>query len=388
MPARVRRLFYELRTEGGGPGREAAAVGVGVFIGCLPFFGFHLLLCWFGGWLLRLNRLKMYLAANISNPLFATTLLFVELQLGAWLRRGAFHELTLETARTTGLSVFGIDTLIGSLLVGGGLGLALSGATYATLRGSAGDAAFLDLVREAADRYTLSSITAWEFARGKLRRDPLYRATVCDGLLPSGGTLVDIGCGQGLTLAILAETARRVRAGRWPTSWRNPPCFDRMIGVETRKHVADLARLALGADAEIIHGDARHVPPAECRAVLCFDVLHLMPVLDQESVIAAAAAALEPGGVMLVREADAAAGWRFAAVRVGNRLKALAFGAWRQREYFRTVDQWLACFASHGLHAEVRPMSDGTPFANVLFRVTRPDPEGRQGPEVPVLIRM
>jgi hypothetical protein len=75
-----------------------------------------------------------------------------------------------------------------------------------------------------------------------------------------------------------------------------------------------------------------------------------------------------------VREADASAGWRFATVRVGNRLKALAFGEWRQREHFRTTDEWLACFASHGLDAEVRPMSDGTPFANVLFRVLQTDP--------------
>jgi uncharacterized protein (DUF2062 family)/2-polyprenyl-3-methyl-5-hydroxy-6-metoxy-1,4-benzoquinol methylase len=374
MSARLRRLFYDLRTEGAGAGREAAAIGVGVFIGCLPFFGFHLLLCWVSGWLLRLNRLKMYLAANISNPLFATTLVFVELQLGAWLRRGAFHELTLETARTTELSVFGLDMLMGSLLVGGSLGLIISATTYATLRGSTTDAAFLDLVREASDRYTLTSITAWEFARGKLRRDPLYRAAVCGGLLPSGGTLVDIGCGQGLTLALLADASRRVRAGMWPRSWHDAPQYARMIGVESRKHVADLARRALGADAEIIHGDARTVAPAHCRVVLCFDVLHLMPGSDQEAVIAAAADALEPGGVMLVREADASAGWRFAAVRFANRLKALAFGAWRQREYFRTLDEWVACFESHGLYAEVRPMSDGTPFANVLFRLTRRSP--------------
>ena len=130
----------------------------------------------------------------------------------------------------------------------------------------------------------------------------------------------------------------------------------------------------MGGDAEIIHGDARTVTPARCRVVLCFDVLHLMPGSDQEAVIAAAADAPEPGGVMLVREADASAGWRFAAVRFGNRLKALAFGAWRQREYFRTMDEWLACFASHGLYVEVRPMSDGTPFANVLFRLSRRDP--------------
>ena len=80
MRATVRRLFYGLRSEGAGAGREATAVGLGVFIGCLPFYGFHLLLCWVTGWLFGLNRLKIYLAANISNPLIAPLLVFAELQ--------------------------------------------------------------------------------------------------------------------------------------------------------------------------------------------------------------------------------------------------------------------------------------------------------------------
>ena len=63
---RLRRIFYDLRTEASSPGRDAAALGVGVLIGCSPFYGFHLLLVRFLGWLLHLNRLKMYLAANIS----------------------------------------------------------------------------------------------------------------------------------------------------------------------------------------------------------------------------------------------------------------------------------------------------------------------------------
>jgi len=75
--------------------------------------------------------------------------------------------------------------------------------------------------------------------------------------------------------------------------------------------------------------------------------------------------------VMLVREADAAAGWRHEAVRFGNRLKAIATGSWRQRFFFRTADEWIACFASHGLAAEIRPMSAGT-FSNVLLRITKP----------------
>jgi uncharacterized protein (DUF2062 family)/2-polyprenyl-3-methyl-5-hydroxy-6-metoxy-1,4-benzoquinol methylase len=370
VQARIRRLFYGLRTEGVGPVREATAIGVGIFIGCLPVYGFHLLLVWTIGWLLRLNRLKMYLAANISNPLVAPTLVFAELQLGAWLRRGSWHALTVETATTTALSVFGLDVLAGSLVIGGTVGTVMALATYAMSRSPADDAAFASLVRETSDRYIMASVTAWEFARGKLRGDPIYRAAVCDGLLPSGGTIVDVGCGQGLMLALLADAIKRVRAGAWPRAWKAPPCFERAIGIELRRRTAAIARQALQSDAEIVEADIRTMVPAPCRVVLFFDVLHMMPTADQEAVIAAAVSMLEPGGVMLVREADAAGGWRHACVRLGNRLKALAFGAWRQRFFFRTADEWIACFGRHGVAVEVRPMTSGA-FSNVLLRITK-----------------
>jgi SAM-dependent methyltransferase len=215
-----------------------------------------------------------------------------------------------------------------------------------------------------------ASILTWEFSRGKLRGDPLYRSTVCGGLLPSGGTLVDIGCGNGLTLAILAEAQTRFKEGRWPATWNPPPQFDCLIGIEVRARPVGVAREALGSDATIIHGDARTTNVGPCRVVLLFDVLHMLGPSEQEALLAAVSASLEPGGVALIREADASGGWRFAAVRFGNRVKALAFGHWRQPFDFRTTDEWLACFASHGLAGQVRPMSAGTPFANVLFRVT------------------
>jgi len=41
---RLRELLYRLRTEADTPGRQAGAVGLGVFIGCSPFYGFHLAL--------------------------------------------------------------------------------------------------------------------------------------------------------------------------------------------------------------------------------------------------------------------------------------------------------------------------------------------------------
>jgi SAM-dependent methyltransferase len=144
-----------------------------------------------------------------------------------------------------------------------------------------------------------------------------------------------------------------------------------MIGIETRPRVAAIARAALGGEAEILTADAREAGLARADVVLLFDVLHLMGSADQDALLSSVATSLEPGGVIVIREADAAAGWRFAAVRVGNRLKALAIGRWRQEFHFRSASEWLACFARLGLRAEVRPMGSGTPFGNVLFRVTR-----------------
>jgi uncharacterized protein (DUF2062 family)/2-polyprenyl-3-methyl-5-hydroxy-6-metoxy-1,4-benzoquinol methylase len=349
----LRRTFYDLRTEGQGRAREACAIGVGLFIGCSPFYGFHLLLCWVVGWLFRLNRMKVYLAANISNPIVAPFILFAELQTGAWIRTGGLLPLTLETVRTTTPWQFGIDLLVGSVVFGGVLGAMGGVATYLALGGAARDPVFDTLARAAADRYVTTSITAWEFARGKLRGDPVYREVLLGGWLPSGGTLLDIGCGQGLMLALLAEAKR----------------FDRLVGVELRPHRARLARAALGSDAEIVESDARTRSTGTARVVLLFDVLHMMPRPDQDALLAAAVRALEPGGMIVVREADASAGWRFQAVRFGNRLTALTSGAWRQTFAFRTLDEWRDCFSRHGLEVQGAPAGEGTPFANHLFRL-------------------
>jgi uncharacterized protein (DUF2062 family) len=370
VTSRLRRAVWELRTEGGGPAREALAIGLGVFIGCSPLYGLHLIICWVAGWCLQLNRLKMYLAANISNPFVAPVLLLAELQTGAWLRRGEPHSLTLEAVRNLDPWSFGADLIVGSLVVGGVLGAATGIATYLLARAGADDPEFRALAGRAADRYVGTSVMAWEFARGKLKGDPLYRTVLMDSALPSGGTLVDVGCGQGLMLALLAEAADSFKTGGWPASWAAPPVFDRLVGIETRRRVAALAGRALGDAATIIVGDARHHVPKGSRVVLLFDVLHMIPREDQERLLTATAAALDPGGVILVREPDAAAGWRFAAVRMGNGLKAFVTGNWRQTFDFRTLEEWKACFEDLGLEVQARGAGDGTPFANVLFALS------------------
>jgi uncharacterized protein (DUF2062 family) len=372
LPIRLRRFVYGLRTEGGGAGREAAAIGVGVFIGCTPFYGFHLLLCIAISTLLRLNRLKTYLAANISNPLVAPWLLLAELEAGALIRRGTFHPLSIAAIRSMGAMVIGIDVLVGSLVVGGALAVLAALATFALADRGADDARFADLVRRASDRYVESSITAWEFARGKLRFDPIYRALACGGLLGRRdvwGTLIDIGCGQGLTLAVLSEVRASARSG---AGRGDPelPVFTRLIGVELRPSIAAIAAAALRGDAEIVAADARGVGMEPADAVLFLDVLQMIPPEAQEALIAAAIRALVPGGVIVIREADAGGGWRFCTIALGNRLKAFAFGNWRQRFYFRSVAGWEAFLGRFGMRVDTHPMGQGTPFANMVLLVT------------------
>ena len=370
VTSRLRRVVWELRTEGVGPAREAAAIGLGVFIGCSPLYGFHLLLCLVVGWCLGLNRLKMYLAANISNPFMAPLLILTELQTGAWFRRDQLHALTFDAVRNVDPWSFGADLIVGSLVIGGVLGVLSGTATYFVARPGDDDPWFVALVRRAADRYVSTSITAWEFARGKLRSDPLYRTVLTECRLPSGGILVDVGCGQGLMLALLAECEAAWRAGTWSSSWPPPAVFDRLVGIETRRRVAAIARQALDEAAAIVEGDARTHVPDGSRVVLFFDVLHMMPAADQEQLLASTAKVLEPGGMILIREPDAGAGWRFLAVRAGNTAKAVLTGNWRQTFHYRTVEEWTVCFARLGFRVDVRGTGEGTPFANVLFVLT------------------
>jgi uncharacterized protein (DUF2062 family) len=372
-PSRLQRVIHTLRTEGGSRAQEASAIGLGLAVGFSPLIGLHLGMCIALGWLFGLNRLKLYLAANLVFPVIMPAVLFAEVQLGSWLRRGETYALSMDAFSSLDPWHFGLDLLVGGTLLSVGGGLIGGLLTYAALGRRYRDAGFTRLAAEAADRYLGTSLTAWEFARAKLRGDPVYRAVLAADWLPPSGVLVDIGCGPGLLLALIAEAVEAAGDGRWPPDgWPQPPRRMQLVGVELRPRAADVARHALGDDAEIHTADALDValPPAIDVAAI-FDVLHMMDREAQRPLIARVAAAMPPGAVLLVREADAAAGWRFRMVRLGNTITALVRGHWRPRFAFRTASEWRAELAALGFEVSLAPMSEGTPFANVLLVARR-----------------
>lgn len=373
---RLQRAVHALRSEGDSRGREATAIGTGLLIGCTPFWGTHFILCWGAGWLLRLNRLKLYLAANLVNPLILPALLYAEVQTGAWLRRGETLSLSFAT-----LSPWesGGDLVLGSLVIGAAVGLLGAVVTFVARRPTP-DPFYRQLARRAADRYIDAGITPWEFARGKLSGDPVYRHTLDHQLAGRTGTLLDLGCGQGLMLAVLAEAQAVALDGQWPAGRPAPPAFSELIGIETRARAAAMGARALQGEATILTGDIRTEGLPRADIVLLFDVLHMLSADDHAPMLQAIHEALGAEGCLVIREADASAGWRFWMVRMANRIKALATGGLRQRFAFRTAADWRQTLASVGFDAYNLPMGRGTPFGNVLI-VARPAPTSSPAPQ-------
>jgi trans-aconitate methyltransferase len=215
------------------------------------------------------------------------------------------------------------------------------------------DGPFDDAVTEAMAHYTASSHFARGMMRGKLRVDPVYRELLDRGI-GDARRIVDLGCGRGLLLALILASRGAAEAPD-------------LVGVELAGSSARTARMALGDAATIVEADIAKQDVPRCDAVTLLDVAHYLPVPDQDELLTRVRAALPAGGRLFVREADAAAGLGFLAVRTAERLAAIRDGRPLRRFAYRTVAELSRRLESSGFTVTATPMGHGTPFANVLL---------------------
>lgn len=349
------------------PVRTAVAIGFGALLACLPIPGVPARLAAAIGRLVPLRRSLLGLAARSTHPGLIPLLALAELQTGAWLRTGSLHRLA-DGSRTLTLEGVLLDLGAGVLALGVVGGLTTAMLSLALLGYRSGDAPLDRLVERAGSRYGQGTMTTWQFANAKLRLDPVYRETIRSPLLRPGGTLLDIGCSQGLMLALLAE----VRNDSQRATPEPLPVFERLIGIELRPEPAREARQALGTEALVLDGDVTQTPLPAADAVLIFDVLHLLPADAQRRVLSAAFAALRPGGALLLREAQRGGGPRFAVVNAVNRLKAAIGGAPRQPFHFRLPHEWIQLCGEVGFELAGDAGRAHGSLGNVLFELRRP----------------
>jgi SAM-dependent methyltransferase len=235
---------------------------------------------------------------------------------------------------------------------------------------------------EAATRpYIGAGQYAWHFARGKLRHDPVYFSLLRRGLLPDRGSLLDLGCGQGVLLSLLKAAKEQYQACLWPRDWPAPPLNLGLRGIELSAGRVQVARRALGDSVQVDLRDLRDLDLQPCSVIVMLDVLHYLGEAEQGRVIERAAGALEPGGLLLLREADAGAGFAFRVTRWGERIAGALRGEFGQQLHYRGAVHWIAELAGRGFAVSAEPMSEGTPFANVLF-VAKKSPTPQLKPQM------
>ena len=232
-------------------------------------------------------------------------------------------------------------------------------------------AAWRSLRHAAAAPYRHAGRFAWHFARGKLRWDPVFAHLIAEGLIPPKARVLDIGCGQGLLASLLHAAGASARSGRWPSGWASAPEGARVTGIELMARDVERAREALGrtlgSSAEFLCADMRSAPFPEVDAVVILDVLHYIPVAEQDAVLARARGALRSGGRLVLRVGDAAARRPFASSQWVDRVVSFVRGHRVRPRYGRPLSAWQARLRELGFAVASRPMHTGTPFANVLL---------------------
>jgi SAM-dependent methyltransferase len=209
----------------------------------------------------------------------------------------------------------------------------------------------------AAERYRAAGRSAYYFVRGKLRYDPVYRWILERRLLDGSAPVLDLGCGRGILLSVLVEDGGHDAAH---------------CGIDRSAWALAVARTALPETVRLRAADASDVALPASGAIVILDVLHYLPAPIQEDLLRRAAAALRPGGLLLVREADAAAGRGFHRVRWAERLRSVGRGHLAQRFHYRSAADWTALLSALGLATRAHPIGAGTPFANVLLESRSP----------------
>lgn len=208
----------------------------------------------------------------------------------------------------------------------------------------------IDLARQKA--IDLYSDNNWEnfLSHFKFWEEPYE---VVNKMIPKSGTIVELGCGEGLLTNYLAISEPR----RKITGYELVP--ERLESARkkvknTIYKVADVTKLAL--------------PKADI--FILFHVLHHLPSKDsQEILLKDVKKALNKNGKLIIVDVHVSFGIRYVAAWFADHfLVPWVFeGRFFTRAYFRTVGEWKMLLKKIGYKTKTKIETKGRPFPNIIF---------------------
>jgi uncharacterized protein (DUF2062 family)/2-polyprenyl-3-methyl-5-hydroxy-6-metoxy-1,4-benzoquinol methylase len=356
----MRRLYMTLRTEHRTAGKVGLGVGLGVFVGCSPFWGVHLPIAVLLATLFRLNRVIVYASAYIGNPLTVGPILFTEIQLGHRILHGGWLPVTLADMETLGVLGIFTNLLIGSLVLGAVLGGLLGVAAWQISRAGGHHESYRAIGDAIVVRFADVSIRDAEAARARLMRDPIYPFLIDEDVLGSGARILDLGCGRGL-IGVLVGLLTRASMSR---SYLGVDRCDRYIRA-ARQALEDFPGCAVQTF------DLRDFDPPAADVVVINDVLRFLPFTSQDALLRRLARALPPGARLFVREKDASGGWRFAAAAFWDAAKIVVPGHPRHGTHHRRAGDLRNALLAAGFSVRDRTVQRAASPAWVLLEAVR-----------------
>ncbi len=131
--------------------------------------------------------------------------------------------------------------------------------------------------------------------------------------VPDGSSVLDIGCGNGLLLAWLAQ-GRKISAGLG--------CDVSQIALNGARSMAQAYRAQSGQDLLNFVDCSASLPDGQYDVVSMVDVMHHIPPANQHDLFIQAAARIKPGGIMLYKDMVVRPWWRAWANRAHDLLLA------------------------------------------------------------------
>jgi len=337
------------------PGRAAAAVFLGIFIGIVPIYGFQLLAAIGLAITFKLNKPLVVASTFINNPLLQPLLVISSLETGFFLRHGSFHRFRLSDLTTADLKDNLFCWFLGSLLVGAIVGGISALITATAVRFYAPASRDLRNRSRFINRtFDQSALYDRNFVQWKMRLDRIFGMLAVEDL--GSGTVIDLGCGYGMALCLTAfgESGRR------------------LVGCDLNAHRIAVASKALSSlNAEVSVGDVRYFGLPSAGLILILDVLQYLPADEQLALLTRCCSALDPQGRLIFRAHDRERGL-WSTITLG--LDKFLFTCERTGTKPQTLSapQYRSILENAGMQVETRRFRNRLPLAHILFIAKKP----------------